>query len=28
MVTAQTNVNIGHVENAWSLIIDTARSMS
>ena len=28
MVTAQTNVNIGHVESAWSLVIDTARSLS
>jgi aromatic-L-amino-acid decarboxylase len=28
MVTAQTNVTLGHVENAWNLIKDTARSLN
>jgi aromatic-L-amino-acid decarboxylase len=26
MVTAQTNVTLGHVEKAWSVILETARS--
>jgi aromatic-L-amino-acid decarboxylase len=28
MVTAQTNVTLGHVEKAWKLIKDTARSLN
>jgi aromatic-L-amino-acid/L-tryptophan decarboxylase len=28
MVTAQTNVTIGHVKKAWQLIMDTARKLS
>ncbi len=27
MVTAQTNVTLGHVERAWALIMETARSL-